>query len=240
MPSSVYVSLSAQVALERRLTTIANNVANMNTPGFRAEEVKFEAMLSRAGGENVAFSSSGESYISRSLGAISHTGNPLDVAVDGEAWLAISTPAGTVYTRDGRMHMTESGELLSSAGYPVLDPGGSSIILEPGGGAVTIAADGTIAQRGRQVGALGLFTLPAHSALSRFENSGVISNEPGAPVEDLTSNGVRQGFVEGANVNPVMEITKLIMLSRAFESAASAVAEGESTEQEAIRALGPA
>lgn len=240
MPSSVYVALSAQVALDRRLTTIANNVANMNTPGFRAEEVKFETMMSRTGGENVAFSSSGESYITRGLGPVSHTGNPLDVAVDGDGWLALSTSAGTVYTRDGRMHMTESGELLSSAGYPILDPGGSSIILDPTAGEVSIAADGTISQGSRQVSAIGLFMLPKDAELSRYENSGVISNMPGEPVEDLTTNGVRQGFVEGANVNPVMEITKLVMLSRAFESAASAVAEGEETQQQAIRSLGPA
>jgi len=234
------VALSAQVALDRRLTTIANNVANMNTPGFRAEEIRFEAMMSRTGGENVAFSSAGESYITRNHGSINHTGNPLDVAVDGDGWLGLSTPAGTVYTRDGRMHITESGELLSSAGYPVLDPGGSSIILSPNGGEVTIAADGTISQGGRQVSAIGIYLLPKEANLSRFENSGVVSDMPGEPAEDLTTNGVRQGYIEGANVNPVMEISKLVMLSRTFESAASAVKEGESTQQQAIRELGPA
>jgi flagellar basal-body rod protein FlgF len=237
MTSSVYVALSAQVALERRLNTIANNVANMSTPGYRAEEVHFDSVLSKAG--DVAFASSGEDYISRRAGPVSQTGNPLDVAVQGDAWLAISTAAGVVNTRDGRLQINEAGELKSSAGYPVLDPGGSAIVLNPQGGQVAIADDGTISQDGKQVGAIGLFAIPATSQLTRFENSGVIPSEPAQPVEDLTTNGVRQGYLEGANVNPVMEMSKLVMLSRAFETAASAVEQSESTQAEAIRALGP-
>lgn len=240
MPSSVYVALSAQVALERRLNTIANNVANMNTPGFRAEEVKFETLLARAGGDDVAYASEGDTFVSRRAGPVNYTGNPLDVAIDGEAWFGLSTPDGTVYTRDGRLQINEAGELKSAAGYPVVDPGGSAIVLDPAGGEVVIGSDGSIAQGGRQVGALGLFTLPTESELTRFENSGVMSSEPGQQVEDLAGNGVRQGYLEGANVNPILEIAKLVTLSRAFENAASAVAQGESTQQQAIRELGPA
>ncbi|MDQ0326287.1 flagellar basal-body rod protein FlgF [Rhodopseudomonas julia] len=239
MPTSTYVALSAQVALDRRLTTIANNVANMNTAGFRAEEVKFDAVMTRTGPEKVAFSSPGDTYISRSPGAVSYTGNPLDVAVQGESWLALSTPDGTVYTRDGRLQMTATGELLSTAGYPVLDPGEAGILLDPRGGEVSIAADGTISQGGNQVGAIGLFSIPETAKLSRYENSGVVPSEAAQPVEDMTVNGLRQGYVEGANVNPISEISKLIMLQRAFDSAASAVEKSESTQQEAIRSLGP-
>jgi flagellar basal-body rod protein FlgF len=239
MTSSVYVSLSAQMALERRLATVANNVANMNTPGFRAEEIRFEAILSRAGGDDVAFASGGETYTSRQAGAITHTGNPLDVAVDGDGWLALATPSGVVNTRDGRLQMSDSGELKSVAGYPVLDPGGAAIVLDPAGGDITIAPDGSISQGGKQVGALGLFAIPEGAKLTRFENSGVIPSEPAQPVEDMTANGVRQGHIEGANVNPIMEMSRLIMIQRAFESAASAVEQSESTQDQAIRTLGP-
>ena len=240
MTSSTYVALSAQIGLERRLNTIAHNVANMNTAGFRAEEVKFEAVMTRAGIGEVAFSSAGESFISRRAGLVNHTGNPLDVAIDGDAWFAFATPGGAAYTRDGRLHLTANGELKTSAGYDVLDPGGTAILLDPAGGEVSIAADGTISQGGRAVSALGLFLIPETTALGRFENSGVVPNGPVQPVEDLTANSVRQGYVEGANVNPIMEITKLVMLSRAFESAASAVEQSEGTQQAALRTLGPA
>jgi flagellar basal-body rod protein FlgF len=239
MTSSVYIALSGQVALERRLNTIANNVANMNTPGFRAEEVRFETFMARAAGEEIAFSSGGEAYTSRRAGPVSPTGNPLDVAVEGDAWLAFASPAGIVNTRDGRLQMTEGGELRTATGYPILDPGGSPIVLDPAAGEVTIATDGAISQGGRQVGGLGLFLIPETSKLTRFESSGVIPSEPAQPVEDTTANSVRQGFIEGANVNPIMEMSKLIMLSRTFDSAASAVEQGESVQQEAIRSLGP-
>jgi len=240
MSSGLYVSLSGQIAMQRRLETIANNVANMNTGGFRADEVKFDSLISRAGATPVAYASEGENFVSRRTGAISYTGNPLDVAVTGEAWLAIEGPNGAVYTKDGRFHLSDSGDLLSSAGYPVLDAGGSAITIDPAGGPIAIADDGMITQNGRQLGAIGLFLIPETATLSRFENAGVIPNEEAQPVEDLTVNGVRQGFVEGANVNPVREMTRLIEVTRAFEYAASAMQQQEDIASQSIKTLGPA
>src|SRR5690606_27515138 len=98
MQAALYVGLSAQVALERRLNTIAQNVANMSTAGYRAEEVKFETVLSRTAKDAVAFATSGENYISRRQGGITKTDNPLDLAIDGDAWFAIATPAGIVHS----------------------------------------------------------------------------------------------------------------------------------------------
>lgn len=99
------LTLSAQVALDRRLTTIAANIANQSTPGYRAEEVDFKSLVSRAGDTSVAYVSRGETHISRQAGVPLKTDNPLDVAVQGSGWLALQPPAGTVYTRDGRMRM---------------------------------------------------------------------------------------------------------------------------------------
>ncbi|MCB5177725.1 flagellar basal-body rod protein FlgF [Microvirga lenta] len=239
MQSALYVALSAQVALERRLNTVAQNVANLNTGGYRAEEVKFETILSEAGAGQVAFSSSGASFISRKAGPVNKTDNPLDVAIQGDAWLAMNTPAGTVYTRDGRMQMTEAGDLQTIGGHPVLDMGGAPIALDPQAGMPVIGRDGMISQGGNQVGALGLFRIDPASRLTRYENSGVIPNMPAAPVQDFTVTSVQQGYSEGANVNPVMEMTRMIMISRTFENAASTISETESSLMSAIRALGP-
>ena len=239
MSSGMYVSLSGQLALEQRLQSIANNVANMNTGGYRAEGVKFDSVISRAGGIDVAYAGQGESYVSRRAGPMTPTGNPLDVAVQGEGWLAIETPAGTAYTRDGRMHLSQEGELKTVSGYRVLDRGGAPILIDPGAGAVVISDDGMIAQEGRQVGALGLFLISEQATLARHDNSAVIPDITPEPVVDLVGNGVRQGFVEGANVNPVQEMTRLIAVSRAFEAAAAAVREQEDTAQQVIRVLGP-
>ena len=92
MQSNLYVSLSGQLALQRRLDTIANNLANVSTAGFRSEEIKFSSLVSRTGADPVAFATEGETYLSRTPGALVKTDNPLDVAVQGDAWLAINTP----------------------------------------------------------------------------------------------------------------------------------------------------
>ncbi|MGO4526275.1 flagellar basal-body rod protein FlgF [Microvirga sp. 2MCAF35] len=239
MQSSLYVALSAQVAMEKRLNTIANNVANMNTGGFRADEVKFEEILSLAAKENVSFASSGHNYVSRRSGPVVKTDNPLDVAIQGEAWFAFDGPKGPVYTRDGRFKMNENGDLLTVEGHRVLDAGGAPIALDPMGGAPTIGHDGTITQGTNQVGAIGLFNLRNDSRLSRYGNSGVMSSIPGEAVQDFNSNGVKQGYSEGSNVNPVLEMTKMIAVQRNFDSAATTIQESESTFMDAIRSLGP-
>ncbi|MBZ6079346.1 flagellar basal-body rod protein FlgF [Microvirga puerhi] len=239
MQSSLYVALSAQVALEKRLNTIANNVANINTGGYRAEEVKFETVLSQAGVGDVAFASSGETYTSRQSGPVVKTDNPLDVAVQGDAWLAMNTSSGIIYTKDGRMKMTETGELQTMDGNSVLDPGGAPIFLNPDDGTPSIGRDGMIRQRNNQIGALGLFRIDSQSQLTRFGSSGVKSSMPVTVVQDFTSTGVQQGYAEGANVNPVMEMTKMIMISRTFDNAAATISETESSLMNAIRALGP-
>jgi flagellar basal-body rod protein FlgF len=239
MQSALYVSLSAQVAMEKRLNSIANNVANMNTGGFRADEVKFEEVLSLAAKESVSFASSGQNYISRRTGPILKTDNPLDVAIQGEAWFAFNTPNGTAYTRDGRLKMNENGDLLTVDGYQVLDAGGAPIALDPMAGPPVISRDGMLTQGGNQVGSLGLFNLRRDSRLTRFGNSGVFSSLPGEAVQDFTSTGVQQGFNEGSNVNPVLEMTKMIAVQRSFDSAATTIQESESTLMDAIRTLGP-
>ncbi|MGO9023413.1 MAG: flagellar basal-body rod protein FlgF [Beijerinckiaceae bacterium] len=240
MPGSSHVSLSAQITLERRLTTLAMNVANMNTVGYRASGVSFHEIVSRTGKDPVAFASTGKDYITRTPGPLIQTSNPLDIAIQGEGWLAIQTPRGTVYTRDGRMRLQPSGALETVGGYPVLDTGSTPILLDPDAGAPTIAGDGMITQGGRQVGAIGLFQIDAGAKFTRFENSGVIPDKPATPIIDFTRNGVVQGSVEGSNVNPIMEMAKLMMISRAFESVSGGAANTESSMKDAVRILGGA
>ncbi len=240
MPGASHVSLSAQITLERRLTTLAINVANMNTVGYRASGVSFHEIVSRAGKDPVSFASTGKDYITRTSGPLIPTSNPLDVAIQGEGWIAIQAPRGTVYTRDGRMRMQASGALETVGGYPVLDAGNSPIQLDPDAGTPTIAADGMITQGGRQVGAIGLFQIAADAKFTRFENSGVIPDKPATPVLDFTRNGLVQGSVEGSNVNPIMEMAKLMTISRAFESVSGGAANTESSMKDAVRILGGA
>ena len=238
MQNGLYVSLSAQVSLERRLETIANNVANMNTVGFRGEGVRFSTELAKAGDSSISYVSPGTSFISRQTGAAVKTDNPFDVAIQGDGWMAIKTQSGIAYTRDGRMRMSESGALETLIGNPVLDAGGAPIVLNPVGSTPTIGGDGMISQDGRQVGAIGLFSIDDQANLVRAENSGVIPDKPATPILDFTQNGVAQGYVEGANVNPIAEMTKLISLTRNFDGVNSEVSQTESSMEDAIKTLG--
>ena len=156
--------------------------------------------------------------------------------------LSLSSPVVVQAQIIGTLEAIESQQraqdLQTVNGYAVLDTGGAPITLDPQGGPVVIGRDGAIRQGGFQVGTLGLFTIPARAQLARFENSGVIPDQPAEPVQDFTATGFAQGHTEGANINPVQEMARLIMVQRTFESAASAVRETENTLQGAIRDLG--
>jgi flagellar basal-body rod protein FlgF len=238
MHSSYYVSLSAQLALDKRMSTIAMNVANANTVGFRASGVSFETAISTAGATQTAYASSGSDFISMAQGPVTRTDNLFDVAVQGDAWLGIRTPAGVAYTRDGRMKMTENGELQTIDGFPVLDAGGSPIVIDPTAGPPMIFRDGMINQGDNQVGAIGLFAIDRGAALTRGPNSSVMPSIPARPVLEFSSNGVAQGFLENANVNPMTELTKLIATTRAFENVNGMYDTLDEAQKNAIRTLG--
>jgi flagellar basal-body rod protein FlgF len=244
MLSSYYVTLSAQLALDKRMSTIASNVANANTVGYRASGVTFATALSKAGSTPTAYATPGEDYISPVQGAVTKTDNPLDVAVQGEGWLAIRTPNGVAYTRDGRMKMLGTGELQTVEGYPVLDAGNSPIVLDPTLGPPTIFRDGMINQSANQgfnqVGAIGLFSIDRAATLTRGPNSSVIPSIAAKPILDFTNNGIEQGYLENANINPITELTKLIAASRSFESVTSVNDTLDSAQKDAIRTLGGA
>jgi len=235
METGLYVTLSSQMALEKRLATIADNVANATTIGFRATEVKFDDLMDRS---SVAFVSQGEDYLSTRSGGMIQTGNMLDLAIQGEAWFMIDTPAGQVLTRDGRFTMNEDGALVTLQGYAVLDAGAGQIQLDAQNGVPTVTRDGFLLQNGEQVGSIGLFRGDLSAGHSRFENSGVIPVLAPEPVVDEFDSGILQGYIEQSNVNPVAEMTRLIMISRAFEYASAAMRDSETSMEQAISTLG--
>lgn len=229
------------MALERRLTTIADNMANLNTVGFRATEVKFDEVLSKTQNDinaKIAFVNQGNDYLSTKNGELSQTGNTLDFAIKGDAWFAIDTPVGQVLTRDGRFTIKETGELVSVRGYPVLDAGGAPIQLNRAGGPPTVGADGKVIQDDRQVATIGLFTADITKGFVRFENSGVSMVDEPQPVVDNPEVSVMQGYLENSNVNGIGEMTQLIQVNRAFESISSLMRDSESSLSSAIKVLG--
>lgn len=237
MQSNIYVGLSAQLALQRRLDTVANNVANASTAGFRAEEMSFEELLTKGGQTSVSFVSQGRNHLSTEGGELTQTDNPLDIAVRGDAWLAIQTPTGTAYTRDGRMNMRADGVLTNLRGDPFLDAGGTPVQLDPDGGRITINKAGTILQDGNNLGAFGLYALPQGANLTRGQGASVTSDQPAVPEIDFLRAGVVQGYVEKSNVNPILEMTHLTTLQRSFDAVSNVLRDTELSLQDLLKTL---
>jgi flagellar basal-body rod protein FlgF len=238
MQTGLYVSLSSQLALDRRLTTLADNVANSTTVGFRATEVKFNQVVSDQKVADVAFVSQGNEFISTRAGGMTETGGTLDFAIKGDAWFQVETPSGPTLTRDGRFTLTDAGELVTLNGYAVLDAGGGPIQIDAANGPILLSADGQLNQNGQPIAALGLFSADMSGGFTRAGNSGIITTIPPEPVVDRLDAGVVQGYVEESNVNAIGEMTQLIQVTRAFESIASLLRDSEESMNEAVRTLG--
>jgi flagellar basal-body rod protein FlgF len=238
MQQSFSVGLSTQLALLRRLDTIASNIANQSTAGYRAEEVTFASVVSSVGKEPVAFASTGKTFTSRRQGEVSQTGNPLDVALSGDGWLAVRTPSGVAVTRDGRFRIAPSGELQTITGQTVLDVGGSPIQLNAQGGAPMFARSGAITQDGKSVGAVGVFLVAPDASLQRVGGATFIPSSAPIPSVDPNGPGLLQGHVERSNVEPLRELTQLIELQRKFDAISAMSAQLEGTYGEALRTLG--
>lgn len=238
MQSNLYISLSAQLALLKRMEGVAQNVANVSTPGYRAERISFQEYLSRQPGLTTSFVQSGQTYLSSQAGALEKTGNPYDIAVNGDAWLGISTPQGIAYTRDGRFSLSPQGELLSVQGFPLIDIGDSPIQIDTGGRVPSIGKDGSISRDGRTIATIGLFRIPPDAQLRRGENGSVVPDRPAEPQIDFNAASISQGYVERSNVEPVKEMTHLITIQRNFDAISNAVSEIEDGLSSAIRTLG--
>ena len=238
MQSGLYVSLSSQIALDRRMTTIADNLANMNTVGFRATQMKFDDVMTKSDGTRVAYVDEGKEYISTRNGGLTQTNNPLDFATRGDTWFSISTPSGNAITRDGRFSILDTGALVTIEGNPVLDAGGGPITLDPNAGPPTLSGDGTLYQNGQPVAALGLFEANVGPNFTRAGNSAIIPAQEPQAVVDRADAGVVQGYVEQANVNAIQEMTQMITVSRAFENITQLMRDSETSISSAIKTFG--
>ncbi|WP_291859721.1 flagellar basal-body rod protein FlgF [Bradyrhizobium sp.] len=233
MGNTLLVGLSRQVTLERQMDVVANNVANVNTNGFKADRSLFEEFLtSRAHEDNfagrdrrISFVQDRGTFKDFSQGAAEHTKNPLDVAIDGAGFLVVQTPAGERYTRDGGLKINNQGQLVNSSGHQVLG-GSGPIVLQPTDKEVTIAADGnvTVLEGTNRIdsvrGKLRLVTFADAQKLVK-EGSNLYSAAADAGAGPDTASKLRQGFIEKSNVNSVIEMSRMIEVTRAYTSISS-------------------
>ena len=230
MDNSVLVGLSRQVALARELDVVANNIANLNTTGYKADGALFEEYLDSAAradqsGGSVSFVRDRGVWHDMSQGPIERTGNPLDVAVDGKGFLVVQTPRGERYTRNGSMQLNATGQLVTSDGNPVLGDGGP-IALQPNDRQVSISRDGTISVREGNSkvdsarGKLRLVTFANPQQLQK-DGSSTFNAAGGAQPQPTATAGVVQGAVEKSNVRGVAEMSRMIEITRSYTQIAS-------------------
>ncbi|MCK5745045.1 MAG: flagellar basal-body rod protein FlgF [Oricola sp.] len=236
MDTSLYVSLSHRVAVNRELEIVANNLANMNTTAFKAERVLFDDVMKKAGASDpVSFVIDRASYTDYNTGPLIRTENTFDLAINGEGWFSVQTPDGVQYTRDGRFVVAPSGELTALDGSPVLDEGGAAILIPPEETEISIGKDGTITAGEIQVGRIAVYDFENEQDLVR----GAGGRYAGAENPVLAADSsVVQGSIEGSNVDPIHEVTRLIDLSRAYEQASRLDTDVHGQKKDAIRRLG--
>ena len=237
MDTPGYVILSRLGAQLRATQVLANNLANAETPGFRAERAVFaQHLLRQQEGGPVAYAEDRATWRDTAPGAISATGNPLDVAVRGEGFFAVETPQGERYTRAGRFTLDAGGRVTDMEGNAVLDARGTPLTVSPNDTRLEVQGDGTLRSENGVVGRLRVVRFEDEQRL-RAEGARLFAAEEGAalPVERPNLVG---GAVEGSNVKPVLEITGMTAELREFQFAAQFVErEGERLQSAVERIL---
>lgn len=216
MDNATYATLTRQSGLLREMQTLANNIANASTTGFRAENVMFSEYVTSLGPNDASLSMANATVRNTLLqqGGLTQTGGTFDLAIEGEGFFLVATPEGERLTRAGAFSPNENGDLVTMDGHPVLDAGGAPVFVPPGVGRIGISADGTVSAGGQPIGQIGLFLPVDPTQLVR--EGGVMFNAQGG-FEPVADGRVLQGFVEESNVNPILEISRLIEVQRAYE-----------------------
>lgn len=243
MGTSGSVSLSLAMALERSLALSAHNLANATTAGYKSVQPLFESSPADTSdpGKSINFVQDKGTYLNVSQGALLQTDNPLDVAISGEGWFGFETTGGgSAYGRFGQLVVDVDGQMTSNGGRPILDTNGAPIILpNTAGQGISIAADGTITDdEGTILGQLGVFEVANPAALSPI-GRGLFADPSGAVgFQPAENSKVAQGYIEASNVEPVLEMVRLIDIQRAYESSVKLMDEEHSLTKQAIQRLG--
>ena len=249
MENTLLIGLSRQMTLERQMDVVANNVANINTNGFKADRSLFaEFLTSGAHKDNFVGKDRRVSYVldratfhDFSQGSTEQTKNPLDVAIDGGGFLVVQTKAGERYTRDGSLQINSQGQLVTAAGDPVMGNSGP-IVFQPNDKQINIAADGniTVLEGVNRIdsvrGKLKVVSFAQAQNLLKQGSNLYSAGSGGAAQPDIASK-VRQGFVEKSNVNSVMEMSRMIEVTRAYTQISALLQQQSDLHKSAIEKL---
>ena len=248
MENTLLIGLSRQTTLERQLDVVANNIANINTVGFKADSSLFEEYLMPGAHEDnfigrdrrLSYVQDRGTYRDFTQGAADQTKNPLDLAIDGSAFLVVQTPGGERYTRDGGLQLNNQGQLVTVAGNPVLGTGGP-IVFQPTDHDINVTPDGTITVvegSGRTDSIRGKLRLVSFADAQKLlkEGSNLYTAGEGSAQPD-TKSVVRQGFLEKSNVNSVAEMSRMMEVTRTYSQIATMLQQQGDLHKTAIQQL---
>ncbi|MGY6410066.1 MAG: flagellar hook-basal body complex protein [Alkalilacustris sp.] len=232
MDNAAYVILSRQSGLMADMQSVAHNMANLSTAGYRREGVLFAEYVRamEGGAPSLSQAAATVRHTFTHAGALEATGGSFDVAIEGEGYFQVQTPDGERLTRNGSFRPNMAGELVTPDGHLVLDDGGAPIFVPPDARSIGIAPDGTISADDLPLGQIGVVR-PVDPLTLRRE-AGVLMRIDG-PVEPVPEARVVQGYLEGSNVDPMFEMARMIAVSRAYEMGQSFL----DREDERIRAV---
>lgn len=249
MENTLLVGLSRQMVLERQMDVVANNVANINTNGFKADRSLFEEYLKSGAHEDnfvrsdrrVSFVQDRGTFKDFAAGNTEQTKNPLDVSIDGGGFLAVQTAAGERYTRDGGMQINNQGQLVTAAGNVVLGTSGP-IVFQPTDKQINISADGAVTViegNGRTDSVRGKLRLVTFADAQKLvkEGANLYSAGQGVAAQPDITSVVRQGFVEKSNVNSVHEMSRMIEITRTYTQISALLQQQSDLHKSAIEKL---
>lgn len=241
----MYLAAAGALVQQMRLEMLANNVANINTVGYKGEKSVFrvpeetplaEELPSEEGSQPLSpYAPPFSTMVDFSQGAIRQTGNPLDMALEGEGFFTVQTPDGIQYSRQGSFTLNADGMLVTQDGYPVLGEGGE-ITIE--GGNVEIDAAGVVYADGDEVDRLQVTAFADDDSLVKTGNGRFASTDPAMVGNRPENTSVRQGHLESANVNPVQAMTEMIETSRAFEAYQKVIQSADEATEKSINHVG--
>lgn len=241
MENSFLVSLSHLNSLRREMEVIANNLANASTGAFKAEKPLFEEYVSpnaqgADGMSEVKFTMDYGTVRDMRQGDLQHTGNPFDVALGADGYFAVQTDDGKAFTRNGSFKLSDKGELITADGFKILDASSNPIVFPPGSDLPSIAKDGTISVSGQTLQRLGVFKFENPAALQKGGDNLYKTDESETPIPSAEVQ-ITQGSVEASNVQPVLEITRMIEVMRKYQSASQLIETGDDMVRKAIDQL---
>lgn len=242
MENTSYIALSRQNALWRQLDVIATNMANANTPAYKAEQMMFREFLvdtrssNRATGGKLSFVQDTALLRDTREGPLTKTDNPLDVGIHGDGYFQIETQAGMRYTRNGHFRLDETGMLVNTQGFAVMDKNDQPIIFAPNETRIAIAGDGTVSTENGVVANLKVVRFANEQNLRKAGDS---LYETTDAAEVIQRPQVVQGMMEESNVQPVVEITRMTELLRQYQAAQNMIDKEHERTMKAIEALVP-